>query len=170
MSKGYFIEKSRYSIWLILGITALTLLPFIFGIYKTETKAIEVWISLGIVLLVSLLFFSINLKLRIDPEGIQLSFPPFVNKQKQIRWSELSSAYVRRSNPLREYGGWGYRMKYKKRAYTLYGKWGLEITYKDGKSLFIGVQKHEELAQVMNDTIYSHYPDLKKGSDQAAKK
>lgn len=162
MSKGYFVEKSRYSIWLVLGITAVTLIPFIFGLYKTETKSFEVWISLGIVLVVSLLFMSLKIDLRVDPEGIQLKFPPFVNKPKHIRWNELNKAHVRMSSPIREFGGWGYRMRYKKRAYTLYGKWGLEIEYKDGKSLFIGVQDHNELNQVMQNTIYSRYPMLNK--------
>jgi hypothetical protein len=125
---------------------------------------------LGIVAAVGLLFLSIKLDLRVDFDGIQLRFTPFVNKQHHIRWSELSEARVRISKPLMEFGGWGYRLKFKTRAYTLYGKWGLEITFKEGKSLFIGVQDYKELIRIMEDTVYPRYPELNRKIEQAERR
>ena len=104
----------------------------------------------------------ISLRLRVDEEGINIRFRPFVNKEKRIRWDELESVEVRRSNPIMEFGGWGYRMRIKNRAYTLYGNWGLDLQFKNGKRLFIGVQKHEHLHLFLVERIYSKYPELKR--------
>ena len=162
MSKGYFIEKSRYPVWLVLSILIIIIVLFIIGINKTDIKVNELWISLGIFMAVWLLFLAIQINLRVDNDGIQFRFLPFINRQKHIRWSELSVAQVRSSRPLFEFGGWGFRIKHKTRAYTLYGKWGLDITYKDGKRLFIGVKDFKELIRVMEDSVYPNYPELNK--------
>ena len=125
MTRGYFKENTRYPFWVILGFTLLTMSPFIVVLIKTDSIPSELYITFGVMLLVDLLFILLAISLRVDSDGIAVRFVPFVNKTKLIRWDELSSVKVRKSSPVREYGGWGYRMRYKKRAYTLYGKWGL---------------------------------------------
>jgi hypothetical protein len=160
MNRGYFKEHTRYPIWFVLGFTLLTLSPLLVAFFKSDSIRSEMYIVLGVILLVDLLFFSMAIHLRVDNEGIALRFIPFVNTTKIIRWGELSEAKVRKSMPVKEYGGWGYRMKYKKRAYTLYGKWGLELKFKDGKSLFIGIKDHKQLEQLLQSSIYPKYPEL----------
>lgn len=160
MTRSYFKEKTRYPIWVISVFSLLTLIPFFIAIKSEDTIPIEVYLSLGIILLVDVLFISISLELRVDVDGVVVRFIPFVNRPKTIRWDDLVEAKVRKSKPIKDYGGWGYRMRFKKRAYTLYGNWGLELTFKDGKTLFLGVRDHIELNQVMKSTIYPRYPEL----------
>lgn len=161
MSQGYFKEKSRYPTWIVVSITSLFLL-FLYLLNEKTGKETEGLIySCLVIVLVASLFLFMSIQLRVDNEAIEFTFFPFVRKKKRYRWDELGKVTVRKSSPIREFGGWGYRVKPKKKAYTLYGKWGIDLQFKNGKSLFIGVQKHEELAQLLNSSIYPHHVHLK---------
>lgn len=167
MSQGYFKESSRYSAWIVISITSLFLLIIYFLGEKTSQETESLIYSYLIIVFVALLFLSMSIKLRVDNEAIEFAFFPFVWKKKRYRWDELSKVSVRKSKPLKEFGGWGYRIKPKKKAYTLYGKWGIDLQFKNGKSLFIGVQKQEELSQLLNTVIYPQNPHLKEGLSQS---
>jgi hypothetical protein len=160
ISEGYFKEKQSFPFWIVMSIGVILMIsPFLlqepFGELGKEVIA-----SSLLMLLIVLLFLVISIRLRVDEQGIRIRFRPFVNKDKLIRWDELESVRVRKYSPIREFGGWGYRIRIKKRAYTLYGNWGLDLRFKNGKSLLIGVQKHEHLHLFLKERIYPTHPDL----------
>lgn len=83
-----------------------------------------------------------KLEFRIDSSGVQLSFYPFF-KQKLISYSEIETWKVRKSNPILEFGGYGYRWNFFKRSKTfiIKGNMLLHMKLKNGKSILVGTQK-----------------------------
>ncbi|MFK7812813.1 MAG: hypothetical protein AB8B59_09985 [Maribacter sp.] len=104
----------------------------------------------------SILFFSIGiiylfrLKTSIDEIGIHYQFSPINLSKKTIRWSEIKNCYVRTYSPLKEYGGWGYRMSFGNgKALNVKGNIGVQIELKTGKKLLIGTQEEEDAQKVI---------------------
>ena len=161
ISEGYFKEKTRYPFWIVFSIGIILMLSPLFIQEPFAKIEKEVIATMVLMFLIILLFLFILLSLRVDEEGIKVRFRPFINNEKKIRWEELESVRVRKYNPIMEFGGWGYRIRIKKRAYTLYGSWGMDLRFKNGKSLFIGVQQHEQLHLFLKERIYPKHPELK---------
>jgi hypothetical protein len=97
---------------------------------------------------------------------------PFYRKYKYFAWNEIQRAYVRKYNPLMEYGGWGCRNMFKLRlslitkirycgcnrklfdskingAITISGNKGLQLEFADGSKLLIGTHKPEYLMETL---------------------
>jgi hypothetical protein len=60
-------------------------------------------------------------------------------------------AYIRKYNPIKDYGGWGIRWgSFRKgNAYNMSGNMGLQLVFKDGKKLLFGTQRSSELDQII---------------------
>lgn len=74
-----------------------------------------------------------------------MKFIPFIFKTKFIPWSEIETVHIRKYKPLREYGGWGWRVGPNGKAYNVKGNQGLQLLFKDRTALLIGTQKPKEL-------------------------
>ncbi len=110
---------------------------------------------LGMLLLFA---YSSNLKTRISAEGITVAFFPFLWKKRFIAWDTVQSAYVREYSPIREYGGWGFKVVNTEtnkgawggnRAYNVSGNQGLQLVFKNGDKLLIGTQRPQEIQDVL---------------------
>lgn len=107
-------------------------------------------VSSAILVLFLVLYFS-HLDTEVRNDGIYFRFSPFHLKMKSIAWERISKAYVRRYNPLQEYGGWGIRgISGGSRALNVDGNIGLQIEYDMGRKLLIGTQKQEEMKNALN--------------------
>jgi hypothetical protein len=152
-----FNENQRFRqswVWLVTaGGIAIVLLVIILTLpSKAEDKAglfsalLAAGVSIGVL---ALMYFSV-LQTRINPYGIQFSYPPFMWKEKFIKWEDVDLAYVRKYRPVGEYGGWGLRHSIGRgRAYNVKGNMGLQLVLKSGKKVLIGTQKPEELDEVL---------------------
>ncbi|HRG67359.1 MAG: hypothetical protein JNL65_09655 [Saprospiraceae bacterium] len=157
----HFKEKQKFTQWwfwlLIIGITCL----FLFGLYQQLILKIPfgdnptsdstlVLISL-IPILIIILFLISKLETEINELGVSYKFYPFHLSKKTIPWESIDKAYIRKYNPITEYGGWGFRLGLfgKGRALNMSGNMGLQLELKDGKKLLIGTQKFEELEQLL---------------------
>lgn len=103
-------------------------------------------IFLGVLVL---LVFS-RLETQVLDEGIALSYLPFL-KRRVYHWDELQSAEIRKYNPIRDYGGWGWRRGWGKKGwvYNVSGNKGLQLVFKDGRRILIGTQRPDELEQAV---------------------
>lgn len=97
----------------------------------------------GAMALVMILLATIELRTVITEDGIEVKFWPF--GRRRIFKSEIKSARVRKYMPLKEYGGWGYRIGPKGKAFNMQGNHGLQLEFQDGEKLLIGTQRPEEL-------------------------
>ena len=109
-------------------------------------------ITTSLVLLMAAYTFFVNMKTVVDCNGIHIRMWlfPFYTYSKSFFWDDISEAYIRKYNPILEYGGWGLRGG----AYNMSGNVGLQLilTYK-GKTLkeqvLIGTNKPDELSEVL---------------------
>ena len=101
--------------------------------------------------IVMIIFRIVSLETTIRSEGIYYRFKPFRRKPRFHQWADIERFYVRKYNPIREYGGWGVKKGRKKAstAFNVRGNMGLQLELKNGKRILIGTQKAEELERVV---------------------
>lgn len=87
-----------------------------------------------------------TLKTEVTSEGIVMDYPPFI-RRRLYRWEDIESAEVRQYHPIREYGGWGWRLGLfgKGRAFNVAGNKGLQLVLRNGKRVLIGTQHPDDL-------------------------
>lgn len=105
------------------------------------------WVIFGIGL-PALLFFS-QLITEVLDDGIYIRFSPFHWTFRRIAFTEIKQCKVQTYNPIRDYGGWGVRIRYKGKAYNVSGDRGVQIELTNGDRLLIGSQRAVELWQAI---------------------
>jgi hypothetical protein len=162
MNEPVYKETQHFTqVWLWVAVMASTIPTLIIiaavlvlkrsqGIHAPE---ILVLIVVSLILAFSLLLIRI---LRLDTEisvsGIAFRFFPFHRKHRNIDWSEISRAYVRKYKPIGEYGGWGIRgLSARNRAYNVRGDLGLQLELKNGNKLLLGTQRPAEIEHLLKE-------------------
>lgn len=107
-------------------------------------------ISTIISLLVTLLIATTRLDTMIKKDGIYVRFFPFHLKYKKHPWNTISQIFVRKYSPLSEYGGWGYRLGAKGRAFNISGNQGIQLIFTDGSKLLIGTNRPNEVKESLD--------------------
>lgn len=155
-----FHEKQRFRQWWVLLLLAVINARIIYGLILQIKHGIPFgnqpmsdnglrWFA-GLLFLVTIVLLTTTLETRVKHDGIYVRFFPIHFKFKHISWADLNKCYVRTYSPLREYGGWGWRIGLSGRAYNVSGKKGLQL-HSDGKKLLIGTQKPEELESTLKN-------------------
>jgi len=158
-----FSEKQKFTqwwLWLVLIGLDMLFISEIIRYFQGELQAgnnpfsnLSVFTSLVIMLLVTLIFLCFKLDTQITRKGIQVRFFPFHFQYRFFTWEDISGAYVRKYNPLLEYGGWGLRGVGKNRAFNVSGNKGLQLEFSDGRKLLIGTRKQDELTAALKKLI-----------------
>jgi len=107
------------------------------------------WVlTIFLCLCVPVLLLILRLTVTVDDHGVHVRYRPFVSRL--IPFSEIRAFRARRYRPIREFGGWGIRSGLgKKSAYNAKGELGVELYLHDMRSIMIGSQRHEELAEAL---------------------
>ncbi|MDJ1473280.1 DUF6141 family protein [Xanthocytophaga flava] len=103
-----------------------------------------------LVFVVSALFIIMRLDTIIREDGIYYKFFPFHKEFRKIDWKEIKDIYLRKYNPITEYGGWGPKRGPSGRAFNVSGNQGLQLILNDGNKVLLGTQKSDDLTQVLN--------------------
>lgn len=167
MSHQTFEESQRFNqvwIWvLLIGVSILVIVQVPLDLIKSTNEEslpthsiIVLLLSIAFVIGLNALFFFSKLKTNINTEGVSVVFHPFFNKPKLFRWEDIEKAFVRKYQPLWEYGGWGIRFGMKGRAYNTSGNKGLQLIMKSGKKILIGTQKSDELDGYLKKYIFTN--------------
>lgn len=150
MSRVVFEEVQAFTQWwliaIILGVFAFTLHLSIdlLELEDPGTKEIAAYLFVLIPLLLVIFLFAFSrLYTRIDENGILAVFRPFSFTKRSYSWDEVEKVEVTEYNPLREFGGWGYRisLKDKKTAMNVKGKNGILLHLGKKKQFLIGTQR-----------------------------
>ncbi|WP_028374464.1 hypothetical protein [Leeuwenhoekiella sp. MAR_2009_132] len=154
-----FREIQRFDQWwlrlLLVVILCIAISP-LFMNYDTlilsRFEIASVILSILVILGLFIGFWYIfKLETVIDEKGITYRFVPFHIKSRFRSWSEIKSASVRKYNPIREYGGWGYRISFTKRkALNTKGNKGIQLMFSDGNELLLGTQYPEKIQEILN--------------------
>jgi hypothetical protein len=169
-----FYEKQKMSIWLLafilVAITTICVIPAIFN-----KEMLNLPLATGLLLSVAVIlaiYFLFSLQTIINKDGIFVKMMPIMRKYKQFSWEDIENVYVRKYNPILEYGGWGYRSGLgrnfninsglkmrigmgtkggfgKGTAYNMRGNIGLQLELKNGKKVLVGTQRGEEIEEIL---------------------
>lgn len=153
------VQRPR-QLWItavILGIGALMWYTFIMqiGFGRTigtnpmpDSMAVVFWLVFGVGFPV-MWWFS-RLIVVVDDNHVLVSYMPFL-------WREIPYAVIREARPLTyqpvaEFGGWGIRMWFNRRrvAYSVSGNQGVELILSDDRTVVIGSQEPQALANAIN--------------------
>lgn len=99
----------------------------------------------GIAGLVWWLFWASLLQVEVTTRGLFVRFRPFHRKTRQIDLSDVVQIAAVQYRPIRDYGGWGYRIGARWRCYNVSGEEGVRIDYANGTHFLIGSQRAQEL-------------------------
>lgn len=147
-----FIERQYFRQAWLLTLIFIIAGFFIFAFFKQIILGVPVGnkpasdteltvITICVLVFISLLL-SMRLETKMDVNDITVRFFPFL--KKSYRWIELSKVYVRKYQPLGEFGGWGMRGLGKNRAWNISGNMGIQLEFKDGRKMLSGTKKPEE--------------------------
>lgn len=157
-----FCERQRFKqiwLWIILLCINIYLIDrtvreFIMaeqfgGIPMSDTGLV---ISTIITLLVTLLIAITRLDTMIKNDGFYVRFFPFHLKYRKHPWNTISQIFVRKYDPLSEYGGWGYRLGWfgKGKAFNISGNQGIQLVFTDGSKLLIGTNRPNEVRESLD--------------------
>lgn len=103
---------------------------------------------LGVGLPLVLIFLKLVTEVRRD--GIFVALWPIA--RRLIPFREIRSFGAKTYRPIRDYGGWGYRVgRQGSRAFNAMGDRGVEVELRDGRIVMIGSQRPEALEQAIRD-------------------
>lgn len=161
-NKIFFSETQRFKqIWLwlmLLPVNGLFIFAFFWQVIRGNQfggKPISntiLLIVMSFTILLSLLFFILRLDTAISSDGIYVRFFPIHKRFKKYLWNEITQSYVRKYNPITEYGGWGLRWGLKGKAYNMSGNKGIQLVLNGNIRLLIGTNKAEEADEVLRRT------------------
>lgn len=154
-----FYEKQRFRQWWIVLILLILNAVVVYGMIRQimfgkpfgdqPMSDTGLWWVLGFLLLMTTVFFITTLETQIRNDGLYIRFFPIHMKFRYLPWNRLSQCYVRSYSPIREYGGWGWRIGLAGRAYNISGKEGLQLQLDGKRKLLIGTQKPEEMERIL---------------------
>jgi hypothetical protein len=157
-----FQEKQQFRQWwlwlLLTAITGFLFLKTVLWHDYGNMNSTTMLFPLTIMALVVLLFWFIKLETKIAEEGIYVSFFPLLLATKFYSWEKIENAFIKKYNPILDYGGWGIRMG----AYNVSGNMGLQLEFKNGNKLLIGTQKAEEIQIIVNNRKSSLFKNTSK--------
>lgn len=161
MKTVFFKEEQRITnawLWLLVsGLSAIYLYALVeqiflnqpFGDNSTNDIAL---ITFGIMpFILMILLLKVKLTIILDEEGCKFQFSPFHLKQRVIKWDEIKKIYLRKYNPVFEYGGWGIRVLpfSKNIAYNIKGNYGIQIELKNNKKILLGTSETKEVEKAL---------------------
>jgi hypothetical protein len=155
-----FQETQPLSLWARLTIIPVNML-FIWGIIQ-QLIFNKPWgnhpmgdtlllVMTAFMLLLSVWLFYVRMDTIINQEGIFVKVIPCQLKYKHFPWETVSQAYIRKYNPIVEYGGWGVRSGVLSRnvAYNMSGNTGLQLVLTNRKKVLIGTHQPEAITEVL---------------------
>jgi len=149
--KVLFRESQKFNQWwvwlLVLGATGLAILAGVLS-WRAENDLLPLIVSAIAGAIAPVTLALLELRTRITEDGIEVKLWPF--GRRRIFRSEIAEARVREYSPLKEFGGWGYRINKDGKAFNMYGNHGLQLRLKNGERILIGTQRPEELTELMD--------------------
>lgn len=150
MANYLFQEAQRIRRFWIWGITILVIGIVLSSIFLSSGTSLDwgIVFPIGILALVYILLFKMELKTRIDQDSLSFSYFPFI-KERKYRFEEIDSMDLIEYNGLLEYGGWGIKWNFDSWSYTTGGKHGILVKTKKKKFL-LGTQKPAEAQKAID--------------------
>ena len=106
------------------------------------------------ILVVAFIVLNMRLITEIRQDGFYYRFPVLLNKERCISPGSIDRFEVGKYHPLRDFGGWGIRIRpFRGRAYSIKGNQGVTFYLKNGKKVLFGTQRPAELRQAIEKML-----------------
>ncbi|MCH8568487.1 MAG: hypothetical protein LAT67_09495 [Balneolales bacterium] len=106
--------------------------------------------SIGLFFFLVLFFRRMKLHVRADERALEFIFYPVQQEFQVIEWEFIDSVEVVETSPIRRLVGWGLRFG-PTRAFTIGGHEGVEISFPNGRKLFLGSKRANELYKLIRN-------------------
>ena len=97
------------------------------------------------------LMLAAKMTTQVDDDGITIRTLFFINRR--ISYDEIVTAQSVVYKPLRDFGGWGYRIGPGGKAYNMSGNLGVQLVLTRERRVLIGSQKPDDLAAAINGAM-----------------
>ncbi len=147
----FFTEGQRFNQWWVLVILLSLDVLFIglAAMIYADGGGIGATIMLASAVGIPLLILGIRLDTQVRRDGVYVRFIPFQMGWRVMRFDEISTYEVRRYSPIRDFGGYGYKVRGGVTVYSVSGDQGILITLKNGRVVMIGTQRPHEMHSAM---------------------
>lgn len=167
-SRILFREVQRFRqtwLWIMMGIPPVIAIcgigvaAFVSGLSHKPVKTLDpIGLVAGIVgvlgyISVLVLMRVCNLRVEVRQTGLFLRYFPFHLSFHKIPLEDVRSFQAVTYKPIREYGGWGIKYGWNSKAYSVSGDRGLKLQFYSGKSLLIGSQRPQEMAEALSAIV-----------------
>ena len=132
--------SGRALLALLVFLTALQLLQLVYTSISVQEIARTAALALVVVVGLALLF---RLKTSVGDGAVYARFP--LGLGRRVMLSDILAAEVVSYRPLRDFGGWGYRIRPGRTMLNVRGTRAVRLDLADGGALYIGSQRPEEL-------------------------
>ena len=145
--KELFEENQRFTQWwlwvILISFPIMSVGPF----DDNEINLYYVLIGAGI----PLLFYTFQLRIKVNSEGLHYQFFPFHIKSHTIKIEDIEKYKAVEYSPLKEYGGWGIKYGFKGKAYNVSGNKGVKVFLKNNTNIMFGSKRHNEFGKALKN-------------------
>lgn len=164
MARKYFKEKQRYRRWEIIALLAFFVggLTYRFAeqyFYDGGQSVMPVWtyLILTVPLVGVIVYYMIlRLSIRVTDKHISVKYHPWQQKRKKIKWDEVAECEIVETPEAAQWNGWNINFNHEKR-YSFCGRNGLHLTTQDGREIFVGSRKLDELEDAVKQALQAQH-------------
>ena len=148
----------RMDIWvLVIALMAGALYRFAdLFIWHSSGRERDLYLFLLIMLAlggVLVILLSLRLVTKIDEKGIRFQCYPWHYRTHKVKWEEIAECRIIQMPMGAQLSGWNVSIGKPELFYSFTGRNGVELHLKDGRYLFIGSRKPEELAMAIREYL-----------------
>ncbi len=122
----------------------ISFLPVVVDYFNNKLNKESITASIVLFAVFFLVGFLLKLEWEFTLTNFSYKYRPIYNKWKTIPLSDIKTANIMKINPLREFGGWGFRFGRLGQAFTTTGRIILHIETHSGKRLNFTVKNQLE--------------------------
>ena len=146
--KCLFEENQKFNQW---WIWVILLFPLMFFLFYVDKQITVLQILIGLIF--PLFFYLMELRIKVNSQGVHYQFFPFHYKPREIKLAEIDKIEAIQYKPLIDYGGWGIKYRFKEKAYTISGKLAVKIKLSSGNTIVFGSQKNSQFEKALQEVM-----------------
>ncbi len=122
----------------------IVLLPLIIEFFRDKITLDDVIATCALLSFFIFIGFVLRLKWTISSVAFSYKYNPIYNKLRKIPLTEIKTMSVLKINPIKEFGGWGFRYGKLGQAFTTTGRMIIHIETIKGQKLNFSVENVEK--------------------------
>ncbi len=122
----------------------IALLPLIIEFFRDQITLDVIFVSIAVFLFFIVIGFGLRLKWTISSDAFSYKYNPIYNNWKTVPLAEIKTMSVMKINPLKEFGGWGFRYGKLGQAFTTTGRMIIHVETIKGQKLNFSVENVEK--------------------------